>query len=458
MAQVTEAACLIDQGAMFPNRQGFRDSTGKTVLIGFKPGACSIYFDDEPIYHFDLEGRWQRAFIGVDQNDPETPTNLAGVPGRHYLKSLDTTTTSLVRIREGSEIKIHRQHLGFSQTVDLDDHVRQMAMNLHARIASGELQPINPPSQGRTAGRAVEVTEVLDFLERIAAWDTASWTRQKERFLSTFGPLPMAPPGAPGAMTLQSTLGDSGTKPIGFGGSDSTELYVRSPDEFQKHLMLVLSLWGRRMPQARGIFLAGSNVIHQPMSTVIDVLDQIQEALGDPTIDIAGRVIDPPRTLQKNEIYLTTYQLDQTRPTVEMLQEYAKRGLVHLTIGVESALPEVREIYERTWQNEDLANWLQVASEGDIKVSLVWLVGSGGAALPENIAGTINLIESLPLPEGTIIYFMDAAETASASWKQANAISESNAAIVYELRNQLQPLLRPRKVKVAHYTLDKEWQ
>src|SRR6202041_2646641 len=61
----TEAACLLEQGATYHRRIGFEPvaSPGDPVFAGFKPGAFSLYFGDAPIYHFDLEGRWQRAFV-----------------------------------------------------------------------------------------------------------------------------------------------------------------------------------------------------------------------------------------------------------------------------------------------------------------------------------------------------------------------------------------------------------
>ena len=55
------------------------------VLAGVKAGGVSLYFGDDPIYHFDLDGRWQRAFLG----------------GLHYLKGLDATVRSIGRDREG---------------------------------------------------------------------------------------------------------------------------------------------------------------------------------------------------------------------------------------------------------------------------------------------------------------------------------------------------------------------
>jgi hypothetical protein len=457
MAHLTEAACLIEQGAMFPRRQGFRDPAGSTVLMGFKPGACSIYFDDAPIYHFDLEGRWQRAFIEADLSAPDTPKNLAGVPGTHYLKSLDTSTVGLMRVREANEIKIQRRTLGYAETVDLDESIRSMAMTLHARIASGELQPVAPPSEGRTAGKAVDTADLLDFLERIADRDSSAWSGQKQQFMGTFGPLPMSPPGSPGLMVIQATMGDVSEPAIGFGGARTTPIHVRTDEEFKKHLQQVVSLWGRRLPQARGIYLAGSDLLHQPMPVVLNYLDQISEAISGSSIDILARVIDPVQRPQKSDISLMTHRLDGPAPTVEMLEEYRKRGVSHLTIGVESLNQTVRRTYGRSWTNQDLVQWIQNAKEASLPLSMVLLIGAGGIDQPEDQAETISVLDELPWSEGTVIYLLDAAETVDGTPNEPS-IAESNAAALHSMRAELATALKPRKVKVAHYTLEKDWQ
>ena len=87
-AHETEAACLLRTGALYRTRAGLLPAQGGSdlVFVGFKKGAFSIYFGDAPIYHFDLEGRWQRAYI----------------ESTHYLKSLDTTVHAIdARARGG---------------------------------------------------------------------------------------------------------------------------------------------------------------------------------------------------------------------------------------------------------------------------------------------------------------------------------------------------------------------
>jgi hypothetical protein len=193
------------------------------------------------------------------------------------------------------------------------------------------------------------------------------------------------------------------------------------------------------------------------MPVVLNYLDQISEAFSDSTIDIQTRVIDPVQRPQKSDISLMTHRLDGPPPTVEMLEEYRKRGVTHLTIGVESLNQTVRKTYGRSWTNQDLVQWIQNAKEAGLPVSMVLLVGAGGANQTEDQAETVLTMDELPWSEGTVIYLLDAAETVDGTPNEPG-VAESNAAALHSMRAELATALKPRKVKVAHYTLEKDWQ
>ena len=89
----TEAAALLRNGALYPRRLGLRDARGPPALRGREAGAFSLYFDDEPIYHFDLDGRWQRAYVD----------------GNHVRKALDQSVDRIGRDRVPEGIAIRRR-------------------------------------------------------------------------------------------------------------------------------------------------------------------------------------------------------------------------------------------------------------------------------------------------------------------------------------------------------------
>src|SRR6516162_2921174 len=129
MAQQTEAACLLETGAMYGKRLLLCPPSGVPIFAGFRPGVFSLYFGDAPIYHFDREGRWQRAFVG----------------GTHYLKGLDATVQAIDRVREGENLVLKRRTLGYAESSDLDAQVRTAALDLLDKLNTGRLESLAPP-------------------------------------------------------------------------------------------------------------------------------------------------------------------------------------------------------------------------------------------------------------------------------------------------------------------------
>ena len=170
----TEAACLLQSGALYRRRVGLVpvSERAEMVFAGFKKGAFSLYFGDAPIYHFDLEGRWQRAYL--------EPT--------HYLKGLDTRVQKIDRVREGANLVLKRRELDEDEVLRLDLQVRGIALGLIAELDAGRLDRHEPP-----AGKAhpLESEPLREFLTRIAAWDAPAWNAHREQYRATYGPLPV---------------------------------------------------------------------------------------------------------------------------------------------------------------------------------------------------------------------------------------------------------------------------
>ena len=150
----TEASCLLQTGALYRRRVGLVSATGPTDLrfAGFKKGAFSLYFGDAPIYHFDLEGRWQRAYVGAT----------------HYLKSLDTSVHAIDRVREGANLVLKRRALPDDEIRDLDRQIRDIALDLIAELDGGSLRRQEPPMD---KALPLDNAALRDFLARIAHWD-----------------------------------------------------------------------------------------------------------------------------------------------------------------------------------------------------------------------------------------------------------------------------------------------
>lgn len=436
-AHETEAACLLRTGALYRSRVGLLPERGEADLVftGFKKGAFSIYFGDAPIYHFDLEGRWQRAYI--------EPT--------HYLKGLDTTVHAIDRVREGANLVLRRRTLGDDEVAALDLQVRGIALGLMGELDAHRIRRQEPPGgKARPLGN----DEVSAFLARIAAWDEAAWRAHRERYHSAYGPLPFLPPNCQNAVVLQATVGSAGG--TSFGGAAASAHSVRTPDEFEEHAREVVRLMGRRLLQTRVVFLAGADVLRRPVRDVVSYLETLGRTFTfNPGVKASSESSDEdsPR-LDGIHVFLDDFSAP--RLDRELLATCRDRHLVHVSLGVESGDPSILERYGKLWKGDDLCALVADLNACGIRVSVLTLVGAGGE---DHVRRTAELIAGLELPRGTTVFLLDERET-------REAVASSNADELpsgedwtnqqQELKQALAPL-RERGIKVLPYSLEKQW-
>jgi hypothetical protein len=443
MAHQTEAACLLEAGAMYPRRIGLRPEAGDPTFAGFKPGAFSIYRGDEPIVHFDLEGRWQRAF-------------RAGV---HYRKGLDGRVDAIDRAREGGGLVLRRRTLGFAEADDLDASVRSLALDLIDDLASGRLDPVAPPPP---VGR-IGPEELREFLERIARWDAAAWFAQRERHLGTYGPLPFLPPECPNAAVLQATLGHADGR--AFGRAAAAEHYVRSIPEFEEHARAVAALLGRRILQCRTLFLAGADLLRRPAADV----EAFFRAAARSFPLAPGHAHRPPGDRPEDAARLDGIHtfLDDFSPPLpdrDAWRRLRDLGLTRVALGIESGDPGIRALYGTRWEDGALRATVSAVKEAGIAASLLVLVGAGGDENRDrHEAATVALASSLPLGKGDFVYLLDAGEVGGEPSRESlraqglTPVSEASRLDQQcQLKERLVPLRISTGAKVLPYSLEKQ--
>jgi hypothetical protein len=425
---VTEAACLLQQGASYRRRVGLQPAQAPAdpIFAGFKQGAFSLYFGDAPIYHFDLEGRWQRAFL--DRT--------------HYLKGLDATVHAVDRVREGANLVLKRRTLADDEADDLDERVRSTALDLIAGIDAdrlGRVEPVSPKAI------PLQAQDLRDFLAQIGSWDAAAWLAHRERFRAEYRPPIFLPPECQNAVVLQATPGDA----TGVG--------------FARHAREVATLWGRRLLQSRVIFLAGNDVLHQPVREVATLLSTVAQ-----TFPIAPRARGRTQAGADAEekpcfdgvhAYLNDFAM--TRPDGDGWRELAALGLVRISLGVESGDALVRKMYQKGWADDELRATIVDLKAAGLGVSLLTIVGAGGAPqAASHVEPTVRLVASLELGAGDFVFLLDEKEMGELH-TAAPGISHPLEGQTWldqqaRLKEGLAPL-KKRGVKVLPYTLDKQW-
>ncbi len=351
-------------GAQYARRVGLQPPAADhdPIFAGFKPGAFSLFFGDSPFYHFDLEGRWQRAVI----------------EGTHFLKGLDGRVQVIRRLRDERNLVLKRHIQSEGDASDFDRRIRSAVIELVAGIDAGRLERIEPPV---SKAAPLAQGELHEFLERIVRWDQGAWAADQARYLAAYGsePLGFLPPECQNAVVLQATLGESGG--AAFGGSAAGGRHVRSQPEFQEHATLVAALWGRRVTQSRFVFVSGSDLLRQPVENVAGYLDVIRRTFPIAPLRRSESRVRPKPDETGSGLAAAHALLDDFRPPKPDSagwSELAKGGLGRVSLGVESGDPETRALFRKDYTEEDLMATVRDLKSAGIGISLLTLVGAGG--------------------------------------------------------------------------------
>ncbi len=422
MAQQTEAACLLDSGAMYGKRILLKPASGQgdPIFAGFRTGVFSLYYGDAPIYHFDRDGRWQRSYI----------------EGTHFLKGLDGTTQAIDRVREGVNLVLKRRTLGYAEAVDLDARIRGAAIELLEAWNHDTLEPIAP----RAPTPPLSGDELRDALEQVTRWDANAWFAQRERYLAAYGPspLPIVPPNAPGPLVVLATLGTTGLARRSPGDS-----IVRAPGELAGHVSAVKCVVGSRIEQARTVFLAGPDALRQPPEIVSAYLDTIAHALGLPVVGM-----------------LDDFRSDGSGPDSWVV--YRERGLSRVCLVVESGDPLVRSLYEKQWKNQDLISCIADIRNAGLKIDLLALADAGGTEhAGRHLEATAELLAALPMGPGDLVALLDGEEVRDYFNDTEPRVftplpRPDRATQQAELKRRLEPWRKTAGVKVVPYSLEKQ--
>lgn len=435
--QQNEAACLLQSGAIYHERIGLQPEQGSLVFAGFKQGAFSLYFGDAPIFHFDLEGRWQRAYIR----------------DRHYLKRLDASIHEINRVREGANLVLKRRVLDDLETGRLDSEIREVAAKLRSDLDANIFQVEGPPGDKASL---IDPGSLRLFLGRIAAWDAAAWRVHEKRYHETYGPLPFMPPDCQNAVILQATRGDAGGR--SFGAGKVHEHGVRTPEEFAQHVQDVAALLGNRLLQTRSVFLAGADVLRRPADDVLRYLDSIRRTLPLGAGGKASNPVKPGSGPTIDDVHVFLDDFTEPIPSADLLINAHKRRLSHLALGVESGDREVRGLYGKTWQDEALQKLVSRAKESSIELCVLTLVGAGGAEYrADHVAKTARLIKSLALTRGDLVLLLDEREISEGPHHGPTPLNSGAWGEQLDFLRQGLSSLRERGVKVLQYSMAKQW-
>jgi hypothetical protein len=403
---MTEAACLLQSGTLYRRRIGLREQGGRLWFAGTKTGIFSLYLDDEPILHFDLEGRWQRLFRD----------------GVHFRKSLDTSVDRLDRIREDNSLVLRRRTLDFVEATDLDAWARDRAIELAELLGAGSLEVQTPPD-GIVPLSLRDLTEQLD---QVIAWETTAWHAQRERFVECYGAThPDVPPDAHQSVVLQVTQPSNTTEgPV-----------MKSLEEFEQHVLAVARFWGRRMEQARQMVLGGGDVARVP-----DLASYAQVARDHLPFDRFDLLIDDLRT---------------GLPSQEAWSSLVRVGLGRVTLALGTVAGTLRRAVGQRGDPRSGIESVAAAKRAGVPVRVIVWVGLNDES---TLRDTIRALDSMSLDQKDLVYAMSTSELGWDSQMADRFISMPLETSQFEaFRSAIGGAHRAHRAKVVMYSPVKDW-
>lgn len=121
---------------------GRHHRSAANIVIGFRAnGAASLYFDADPVYHFNTAGELRRAYCD----------------GLLY-KAVRRRLVALRRVRQPQEVQLQHYELSPGELATLIQCMRQRLSELAADLAAGNFQIVG------------QVPLAADVLSRVRAW------------------------------------------------------------------------------------------------------------------------------------------------------------------------------------------------------------------------------------------------------------------------------------------------
>ncbi|MHC5011750.1 MAG: radical SAM protein, partial [Planctomycetota bacterium] len=253
---------------------------------------------------------------------------------------------------------------------------REMARALRRRMQA------QPPSGDHA--------DLVDRLERAVTWSPARLRDETARARRAYPePVEVLPPHRYRDLVLQPATGCPNHACSFCAFYRDRPFRVQSEAAFDRHLEAVQRALGRSAFARSGLFFGSGSAASLTDEILLARLARVREVFGVPRRGVAA-FLDPDHAPARGP---------------EAWERLARAGLVDLTLGLETALPSLREA---AGKNGDLTRFLDVTvavKAAALRVALTVLVGLGGREHEESHRSrTCAWIAGLPLDASDTVY------------------------------------------------------
>jgi hypothetical protein len=211
-----------------------------------------------------------------------------------------------------------------------------------------------------------------------------------ERFSSVYQSIPILPPDAYQTLYIQLSRGCPWNQCAFCNFYKDRDYQVPGLDDLAEHLHAVRDYWKGALGGRNGLFLGDANAIAIPMEGLVERLRLVRTKFPEDTF---------ARLASFSDFFSAPNRADYD------FARLRQEGLQRICMGIESGHLELLEQIDKALGPKDISNAIQRAKAGDIRVSLIFIVGLGGYRYREpHFRYSMELLSRLPLERCDRIY------------------------------------------------------
>jgi hypothetical protein len=248
-------------------------------------------------------------------------------------------------------------------------------------------------------------------LEQILLWDTEAYTADGQQFNAAYKPVPIVPPDQYMALILQPTEGCHYNRCTFCHFYRGRPFHIKNEAEFRAHITAVQRFFGPGASLRRTIFLADANALVIPMPRLLPIFAAITDMFEVAAAELRGAALAHWKASHPQGItgiYSFIDAFTGKQKTGDAFAELAERGLRRVYIGMESGHVPLLEWLRKPSMPADVRAVVQAAKAANVHVGVIVMLGIGGERYASgHIADTIDVVNTLGLDTGDILYFSE---------------------------------------------------
>lgn len=342
----------------------------KTITLSIKHNSLTISFetpDETQVYSFDKEGRLWTALINAVS----------------YRRGLNGNIVA--KWNSGKEV-LHRKWLEEDEKIWLITLAHQSIFNILSTLKENMLT-FNPPLEENTVHEVELISKIsLDF-----------YKQDEEKYYSVYKPVGILPPDQYISVVLQLTEGCSFNKCTFCNFYRDRPFRIKSPSEFNDHILNVKEFIGKGISLRRTIFLGDANALVVPTKKLTPLMELIHQHLNVEQLGGLFAFLDGFSGEKKN---------------VDDYKTLKSLGLEKIYIGLESGNNQLLKFLNKPGSAEEALHAVNQIKTAGLSVGVIVLLGAGGKQFQENhIKDTIKILNQMQLDADDLLYFSELIES-----------------------------------------------